>query len=63
MSNNRQPRPIPIIEGYQPKAGTSEPLGYQPGGKSALDPRILKPPKNWDTAVQPPKVESDKKAS
>jgi hypothetical protein len=52
-----------ITEGYQPTLTGLKDKNGQPLVRGALDPKKLKPPKNWETAVQPPKVESDKKGS
>ena len=55
MSKKEEPQPTHLQEGYQPKAGNTVERGYRPQGKVILDPKTIKPPKNWDTAVQPPK--------
>jgi hypothetical protein len=60
---DRQEKMTSITEGYQPTLTGLKDKNGQPLVRGALDPKKLKPPKNWETAVQPPKVESDKKGS
>lgn len=61
---SEQPQPVPLKEGYQPKAnGGYQPKanpndrGYQPSTDKPVNVGNLKPP-SGDSAIQPPKSNS-----
>ena len=64
MNNkNRRKDSIPIQEGYQPKLTGLKGKDGQPLQSGALDPKNLKPPRNWESAIQPPKPPAGDKSS
>jgi hypothetical protein len=60
---SHQTGPIPLQEGYQPKLTGLKGKDGQPLQSGALDPKNLKPPRNWESAIQPPKPVAGGKSS
>ena len=59
MSGKDEPRPIVIIEGYQPKRNSKDRQGAPASGGETLDLKKLKPPKGG-SAIQPPPTNNNR---